>query len=612
VGGLCGWLGESPADDGIGALRRAAVSLSASTRASQQPKTTILHSVVAVGSDRFAAVVGQDELTLALCGHPRRVDQREPQSLEAFGHAFISAFRQRGVRALTSLSGDYALALRDGRTGSGYLAVDPFGARPLVYVSGNRHLVFGSTLDAVTACAAGTFELDAQAIYNYVYFHVVPGPQTALRGVRRIPPGHYVHFDGAGRLAEHHYAQISFVEDRRVPLAELKSTFLGLLEQATAASAEDLPCGTFLSGGTDSSTVSGMLGRVSGRPAETFSIGFGAAGFDEMQYARLAARHFRTAHHEYYVTPSDVVDAAPRIAETFDQPFGNASAVPTYYCARLAADHGIERLLAGDGGDELFGGNARYARQQLFAYYDKLPAALRSSLLEPILLRPTVTQRLPLIRKARRYVEQALVPMPQRYESGNQVEYIGAENIFEGDFLDEIDRDQPHALMRETHAVYADRSLINQMLGIDFRFILADGDLPKVTRMCELAGIDVVFPMLDARLVAFSAELPPDMKLRRLQLRWFFKEALRDFLPREIIAKKKQGFGLPVGVWLVSHPPLFDLAKASLDRLRQRGIVQPAFLDKLSDRLLHEHPGYYGVLLWVLMMLSLWLDSRRL
>jgi asparagine synthase (glutamine-hydrolysing) len=150
------------------------------------------------------------------------------------------------------------------------------------------------------------------------------------------------------------------------------------------------------------------------------------------------------------------------------------------------------------------------------------------------------------------------------------------------------------------------------MLGIDFRFVLADGDLPKVTRMCELAGVDVGFPMLDQELVAFSAELPPDLKLRRTHLRWFFKQALSEFLPPQIIAKKKHGFGLPVGVWLASHRPLFDLARASLDRLRSRRIVQPAFLDHLSERLLLEHSGYYGVLVWVLMVLSLWLDSRRL
>jgi asparagine synthase (glutamine-hydrolysing) len=392
----------------------------------------------------------------------------------------------------------------------------------------------------------------------------------------------------------------------------LKARFREVLRDATAACADGSACGTFLSGGTDSSTLSGLLGEIKGQPADTFSIGFAAAGFDEMEYARIAARKFGTKHHEYYVTPEDVVAAVPRIATTYDQPFGNASAVPTYYCARFARENGIARMIAGDGGDELFGGNARYAKQQIFAYYEKLPSGVRSHLIEPLLLGPGATRSIPLVRKARRYVEQAIVPMPQRYETGNHVDYIGAEQIFEPDFLHSVDRGHPHALMLDAFAPYKDRSLVNQMLGIDFRFILADGDLPKVTRMCELAGVDVAFPMLDEEVFDFSAQLPPDFKLRGTQLRWFFKEALRDFLPPEIITKKKHGFGLPVGVWLTSHKPLFDLAHSSLQRLRTRGIVQPKFLDRLGTDLLQEHAGFYGVMIWVLMMLSLWLDSRRL
>ena len=148
------------------------------------------------------------------------------------------------------------------------------------------------------------------------------------------------------------------------------------------------------------------------------------------------------------------------------------------------------------------------------------------------------------------------------------------------------------------------------MLGIDLRFTLADSDLPKVTRMCELAGVDVAFPMLDERVVEFSALLAPDMKLRGTKLRWFFKEALRDFLPPEVLSKEKHGFGLPVGAWLVGHKPLLDLATESIRSLARHDIVQPRFVDELLGSRLQEHPGYFGNMVWVLMMLGLWLDSR--
>ena len=158
--------------------------------------------------------------------------------------------------------------------------------------------------------------------------------------------------------------------------------------------------------------------------------------------------------------------------------------------------------------------------------------------------------------------------MPARYESYNLLNHLGAENVLDADFLASVDRRHPQALMQDAYAPYADRSLINQLLGIDLRFTLADSDLPKVTRMCALAGVDVVFPLLDERVVEFSATLAPDLKLRGTQLRWFFKEALRDFLPAEIITKQKHGFGLPVGTWLVEHPPLRDLARDAIDSLK--------------------------------------------
>jgi asparagine synthase (glutamine-hydrolysing) len=166
--------------------------------------------------------------------------------------------------------------------------------------------------------------------------------------------------------------------------------------------------------------------------------------------------------------------------------------------------------------------------------------------------------------------------------------------------------------MIDSHTPYTGASLVNQMLAIDLRFILADGDLPKVTRMCELAGVDVSFPLLDDRLIEFSQKLPSDMKLRGTKLRWFFKQALKDFLPPAVITKKKHGFGLPVGAWLTTHKPLYDLAADSAALLRHRGIVQPRFIDDLFSNKLREHPAYFGNMVWVLMMLGLWLDSRKI
>jgi asparagine synthase (glutamine-hydrolysing) len=351
-----------------------------------------------------------------------------------------------------------------------------------------------------------------------------------------------------------------------------------------------------------------MLSQLGGGPAHTYSIGFDAPGYDEMEYARLVARHFQTDHHEYYVTPEDVVAAVPRVAAHFDQPFANASAVPAYYCARMAKEDGVDRLLAGDGGDELFGGNERYVTQRLLAWYQRVPASLRRHAVEPLLLGP-LGGRGPL-RKLGSYVRQARLPMPERMQTYNLLERLGPERLLSDEYLARIDRGMPVALLRETyHGAHAGH-MLNRMLAVDMRFTLADSDLPKVVGACGLADIAVSFPFLDDDLVAFSALLPAREKVRGTRLRYLFKESLRGFLPEEILTKKKQGFGLPFGVWLLEHRGLRELTHDSLSSLKGRGIVRPAFIDELLGRQHAEHAAYYGTMVWVLMMLEQWLAAR--
>ena len=470
-------------------------------------------------------------------------------------------------------------------------------------------VVFGPSCDVVAAHPAVVLEPDPQAIYNYVYFHMVPGPGTAFAGLRRIPAGHVLLVEPSGERLEP-YWRMSFLDISRDDFEPLKREFRSALRSGVEQFSVGSECGTFLSGGTDSSTVSGLLSEVAGHAPRTYSIGFEASGYDEMEYARIAARHFRTDHHEYYVTPADVVDAVPKVAAAYDQPFGNASAVPTYFCAKLARQDGTERILGGDGGDELFGGNARYARQYQFAHYERIPRAIRSAVIEPVLLAVPGAGRIPLVRKAQSYIQQASMPMPDRYEAYNLLERLGPENVFDPSFLGGVDRHGPREMLRAEYRAARADSLIDRMLALDLKFTLADNDLPKVTRMCDLAGIDVAFPMLHEDVVAFSGKLPPDMKLRGTTLRYFFKEALRDFLPAEIIAKEKHGFGLPAGVWIRDYPPLRTLAFDSLASLRARRLFRSDFLDSLQGEHLHAHPGYYGTMVWILMMLELWFQKH--
>jgi asparagine synthase (glutamine-hydrolysing) len=399
-----------------------------------------------------------------------------------------------------------------------------------------------------------------------------------------------------------------FTEPRNVSFAALRDEFRSVLRRAVERQLDGSKPACFLSGGTDSSTVAGMIGEVARRPAATYSIGFEAAGYDEMEYARIAARHFHTDHHEYYVTPDDLVRSIGAVAAYYDQPFGNSSALPAYYCERMARADGVTKMLAGDGGDELFGGNSRYAKQRVFGWYAAVPAGLRS-VIEP-LFRLSAVEKVPLLRKASSYIEQARVPMPDRMQMYNLLLRLRPANVLTPAFLGSVDPDEPGRRQREVWAQSKTDNPINKTLAFDWRYTLAESDLPKVCGTARLADMQVGFPLLDDDLLDFSSRLPAEYKLNGLKLRWFFKEALRGFLPDETITKKKQGFGLPFGVWALQHAPLAKLADDALGSLGTRGIVAPGFLARLRRELLPAHPGYYGELVWILSMLEFWLRER--
>jgi asparagine synthase (glutamine-hydrolysing) len=515
-----------------------------------------------------------------------------------------------GLDCLQQMRGAFAVAIADGTRGRGLLAIDRMAIRSLAYARCGNAVVFGTSAGAVAAHPEIGRRLSRQGIYNYLYCETVPAPGTIYEDVSKLLPGQRVIIDG-GRIHTDFYWQLDYRDRGEAPAEELQTEFRRLLRECVARASGDAAPGAFLSGGTDSSTVTGVLTELRGAAVDTYSIGFDARGYDEMEYARIAARHFASRAHEYYVTPADVAAAMTLIPRAYDEPFGNASAVPTYFCAKLARDTGEQLLLAGDGGDEIFGGNARYAKQKIFEAYWRLPAPLRRGLIEPLLFSGPWTARTWPLRKARSYVQQARVPLPDRLEAYNFLEREVLDDIFEPDFLAAVDPHQPRDIAREVFRRTASQSSVNRMMHLDLKDTLADNDLRKVNGMCELAGIRVRYPLLDDDLVAFSGRLTPAQKVKRLRLRHFFKEALKDFLPPETIAKTKHGFGLPFGLWMESDARLREMAVETLRSFRQRGYVRPAYIDRLLHLHQTNHADYYGVMIWIMAMLEGWLAEHE-
>ncbi|HQZ03274.1 MAG TPA: asparagine synthase-related protein [Thauera sp.] len=544
-------------------------------------------------------------------GRPRWPDAALAARAQSDGQAaaVLAAWRDGGESVLQAMQGNFAMVLVDTRQRRVLLAIDRSGIERLCFALAGETLVFSTSARAVARHPLVAASISQQALYEYLYCHMVPSPDTAFVGVEKLLPAESITFTGDA-LTRRFYWQLAYDIDNASDEAALRQRFMDLTEQGVARQRDArAPTGAFLSGGTDSSTVSGMLGKVSGKPAETFSIGFDEEGFDELEFARITSRHFGTNPHEYYVTADDVVEAMPLIASAYDEPFGNASAAPTYFCAKMAREHGIEVVLAGDGGDEFFGGNERYAKQGVFERYHRVPSLLRN-IMEPLVMKFPLGGAIMPLRKAQSYLQQARVPLPDRMETYNFLHRSPLLEIFEPEFLKVVDTERPLELAREAYFRCGSAEMIERMMHLDHKTTLADSDLRKVTRMCEAAGVEVRFPFLDDDLIAFSGQLKPEHKVHKGRLRVLFKDALRGFLPDETITKSKHGFGLPFGIWLNEHGPLKQLAEDALSSLGKRGIVRAGYLDYLRREHAAGHASYYGVMIWVLVELELWLQAN--
>jgi asparagine synthase (glutamine-hydrolysing) len=555
-------------------------------------------------------VTSEGSLHCAISGNPDWLDYElaDLHLKRGPAHALLRAYQRHGDALLHRLGGRFAVLVWDAAERRGVIACDRFGQVPVYWSrEPNGSLHFAATADAAARIGGRQAVIDPQGMFNYLFCHMVPAPGTIFRGVSKLIAGHALYVGPNGCEARR-YWNPEFREDADPTPAEAAGEMLGLIGSAVARLAKNADSGAFLSGGLDSSTVAGLLARHQPRPS-TYSIGFDAEGYDEIGFARIAAERFDTRFNTYYVTPADVLEGLPRIAAAYDEPFGNSSALPAYFCARLAVADGRTRLLAGDGGDELFAGNERYAKQTVFERYTHLPGWLRHAALEPLVER-LLPERIGLVRKARSYVQQARVPLPDRLYSYNLLRRIGAAQVLSDAMYQEVDLEQPTALARALYHEPPQASRLNRMLYLDWHHTLADNDLRKVNRMCELAGIEVEYPMLDDHVVELSTRISSARKMPRNRLRDFYKRAVRGFLPDQIIDKTKHGFGLPFGVWMAEDPGLQELAADNLARMRRRGYVRPEFVDELLTLHREHHAGYYGEFIWVLIMLELWLTAQ--
>ena len=544
------------------------------------------------------------------------------ERLERSGHRFathsdtetiVHLYEEEGDNCVRFLNGMFALAIWDERRQRLLLARDHLGIKPLFYAQLDDRLVFGSEIKALL-CDGIDRRIDAVALHDYLSLNYVPGPRTMFAAIKKLLPGHILTFEAqTGKVTVDQFWDLPLPSAQRPRVrasADLENELLDLLREVVHDQMiSDVPIGAFLSGGIDSSLVVALMSEVSGQPVKTFSVGFQERSYSELPYARIVADRFATDHHELVMEPRahDVVTA---MADYFDEPFADSSAVAVYAVSELAARH-VKVGLSGDGGDEVFGGYYTYQADKLAALYRRLPSAIGAGLLPRLVdLIPASDRKVSLDFKLKRFMSGgSLPPLPAHFAwkafLSEEMKYslYGAPD---GNGRRAALRPSVN-LMQGYYDGYQTADLINRLLYVDMKVQLADDMLTKVDRMSMAHSLEVRVPLLDLRLVEFMAQLPGDLKVRRLTLKYLLKRVAARVLPQEILRRPKAGFHVPIPLWIKT-----DLRDMIGEYLAPRALAEQGFFDpQVVGEMLEAHRRGrrdHSRNIWNLLMFSLWYE----
>ena len=594
-----------------------------SAAASGRPSDS-LHTGVALGHRRLSIIdvagsaqpLGNEDNSIQIVFNGEIYNYQELRiGLLNAGHQFrtggdteviVHLYEQHGLDFVNHLRGMFALAIWDSNLQRLVIARDRMGKKPLYYRTEEGRLSFASELKALLQIPGIPRTLDRQSVLRFLTLQYVPHPHCILEGFQKLPPATIGVVEN-GRLSLQTYWSPPFdqpelnrtrVEDWQ---DELRST---LSEAVRLRLRSDVPLGAFLSGGIDSTVICGLMQTQLDRPVQTFSIGFPVAAFDEREYARQAARHLGTDHHEAVVTP-DALSILPKLIWHYDEPFGDSSAIPTMYLSQMTREH-VTVALTGDAGDELFCGYDRYRAVKVTGMSDFIPRWMRRMASSVVSRIPASAEHRSFRRRLKRLVE-SLAQDPER-------RYLNWITIFNSSRLEWLvtpelwklaQAEDPAACIFEAYGRYPNRDFVTRTTAVDVQTYLPCDILTKVDIASMAYSLECRCPMLDHKVVELAARMPIEVKQSLKQSKRVLVETFRDLIPRTIQNRKKMGFGVPIDHWFRAElkPMLYDVLLS--ERCLSRGLLNPSAVRQLVE----EHTSGtmdHAYRLWNLLCLELW------
>ncbi|WP_319549712.1 asparagine synthase (glutamine-hydrolyzing) [Desulfogranum marinum] len=534
------------------------------------------------------------------------------KELQQYGHIFrtdsdteviVHGYEQWGADFVKRLNGMFAIALHDMNKKCFILARDHLGIKPLYFSFQKDRLLFGSEIKALLTTPWVQRSLNMEALAEFLAWEYTPGTATLFKDIQKLLPGQLLHINlNAPQCSPKSFWDIPLSSPLSPSLSEheWEEKILAQVQASTQMQMiSDVPLGAFLSGGVDSSLIAACMGKV-----QTFSIGFDDPTYNELTWARKVADHIGVEHRDEIIRP-DIVSLFDQLMHFMDDPIGDFSIFPTFLVSQLARRH-VTVALSGDGGDELFAGYESYLAQEKARIYQRIPAWMRQSLIEPIIsgLKPS-PQKKGLVNKAKRFIEGAAYPESLSHARWRLfVSDTLRENLLSPDALQQVKNPAAHHI-EQLFQQAGNRGELDQSLYVDVKSYLSDNILTKVDRMSMAVSLETRVPLLDKDLVEMAFQVPENFKLSGNETKSILKKVASRLVPKECIYRPKEGFSIPIKHWLnTEFKPLMDehLNKQSID---QGGIFQWPTIKRLKQ----EHSSgqaNHSHILWALIVFHDW------